>query len=205
MPELPLTAVPRVAPIAREIIDPPPKPPVAPQVMPAALPPKPITLELLSPMDGSGVEVGATRVMGTTSADSIAINGMPVEVAADGSFQRDILLQEGVNLLEVVASTRLGPAKSEQIVVFVVSPVAALPFSLLYPTDGLIATEPTIRVVGVTRPDALVGVNGIPVEVNALGIFSTTLSLEEGDNLIEVVATDLREVRFQTVAVFYTP
>ena len=131
---------------------------------------------------------------------------MPAEVAADGSFQRDLQLRPGVNLLEVVASVPSGRARSEQIVVYVVAPTAGLPFSLLYPIDGVEITEPTISVIGVTVPDAVVGVNGIPAEVNDLGIFSTLVSLDEGANLIEVVAADIRgEVRFQTVAVFYTP
>ncbi len=50
------------------------------------------------------------------------------------------------------------------------------------------------------------GINGIPVEINALGIFSGAVTLEEGPNLIEIVATDIQgNVRFQTVAVFYLP
>ena len=81
-----------------------------------------------------------------------------------------------------------------------------MPFSLFYPLDGLETAEPAIPVLGGTRADAVVGVNGTPVEVNALGIFSTTVALEEGPNFIEVVATDIRgNVRFQTVAVFYLP
>jgi len=114
-------------------------------------------------------------------------------------------LREGVNLLEVVASEPSGRTRAEQIVVFMVYPIAALPFSLLYPKDGLVVTQASIPVVGVTSPGAIVGVNGIPVEVNELGVFSTTVPLKMGDNLIEVVATDIREVRFQTVVVFYTP
>ena len=42
--------------------------------------------------------------------------------------------------------------------------------------------------------------------MNNLGIFSTTVPLEEGVNLIEVVAIDLQDnVNFQTVVVFYIP
>ena len=180
-----------------------PLPPASPS-LPTAIA-EPIRLEIISPIDGSGVEVAATRIIGRTSAAAVDINGIPVEVNEDGSFQRDLPLREGVNLLEIVASTASGRTKSEQIVVFVVLPIAALPFSLLYPFDGVVMKTPTIPIVGVTQSDAVVGVNGIPVEVNDLGNFSTTLTLEEGDNLIEVVATDIREVRFQTVAVFYLP
>ena len=44
------------------------------------------------------------------------------------------------------------------------------------------------------------------MEINAQGIFSTTVSLEESANLIEVVAVDIQDnVNFQTVVVFYTP
>jgi hypothetical protein len=199
--------VPRVAPIDKAVITPTPAlagGTTGPTLSPIAVP-DPIFLQVFSPIDGSGVEVGATRVIGRTSAVTVDINGIPVDLKEDGSFQRDLPLREGVNLLEVVASTSSGRTKSEQVVVFMVAPIAALPFSLLYPFDGLEAATPTIQVIGVTKPDAVVGVNGIPVEVNGLGIFSTTLTLVEGDNLIEVVATDLREVRFQTVAVFYLP
>ncbi len=207
IPEFAPSPVPQVASIDKAVIT--PTPATAEGI--SALPhpptdiPEPIFLQVFSPIDGSGAEVGATRVIGRTSAAAVDINGIPADLNKDGSFQRDLPLREGVNLLEVVATTSSGRTKSEQIVVFVVSPIAALPFSLLYPFDGLEANTPTIQVVGVTQPDAVVGVNGIPVEVNDLGIFSKTLTLVKGDNLIEVVATDLREVRFQTVAVFSLP
>ena len=61
-----------------------------------------------------------------------------------------------------------------------------------------------MTVIGGTNPDAAVAINGAPVEVNALGIFSQAVSLEEGVNLIEVMATDLQaESQFQSIAVFY--
>ena len=89
---------------------------------------------------------------------------------------------------------------------FVVAPTAAIPMSLFYPLDGLEVRKPTITVVGGTRQDAIVGVDGLPVDVNALGIFPTTVSLQEGSNLIEVVATDINEnINFQTIGVFYNP
>ncbi len=207
IPELLPTLIPLAVPSVREITNPTQTPIVLSRVSPTyAEPlPEPITLKILAPIDGSGIEVGYTRVIGTTSATKVEINGIPVEVKIDGSFQRDIQLREGVNLLEVMASEPSGRTKSEQIVVFMVSPVASLPFSLLYPMDGIEVKEPSILVVGVTSPDVIVGVNGIPVEVNARGVFSTTVPLEEGDNLIEVVATDIREVRFQTIVVFHAP
>ena len=191
-------------------ITPGPTPSSAATESDATLPPGtavPLELELLTPQDGAGVETGALRVLGNTRVDAVVgINGVPVEVSADGSFTQDISLEEGINLVEVTATDLAGQTAAEQAMVFFISTAAVLPFSLFYPPDGLETPEPVIPLIGGTTADAVVGVNGTPVEVNALGIFSTTVTLVEGPNFIEVVATDIRgNVRFQTVAVFYLP
>ena len=166
----------------------------------------PLTLQVFTPPNRIGVEVGAVRVAGITSGSEIGINGLPVEVLEDGTFQRDLTLIDGVNLIEVMASGPGGQTTSRQLVVFYVSPTAGLPFTLLYPPDGLTVSQPEVNVLGVTTLDAIVGVNQIPVEVNSLGVFSASVALEEGANLVEVVATNIQgNIRFQTVAVFYTP
>jgi uncharacterized protein YfaP (DUF2135 family) len=142
--------------------------------------------------------------MGITSGIAASINGIPLRVNNSGGFQHDLSLKQGVNLIEVIASDSLGRTTSQQLAVFFISSTAGLPLTLLYPSDGLQVSEPVVSIVGVTRPDAVVGVNEIPVAVDALGIFSTTMELEEGSNLIEVVAADLEgNVRFQTLVVFY--
>ena len=169
--------------------------------------PVPLNLELLAPQDGAGVETGALRVLGKTRVDAVVgINGVPAEVFADGSFTHDLLLEEGINLIEVVASDLNGATVAEQAIVFFIPFTAGLPFALFYPPDGLEVSETDVPVMGGTRPDAVVGVNGTLVAVNALGIFSTTVILDEGPNFIEVVATDIQgNMRSQTVAVFYLP
>ncbi len=167
---------------------------------------EPVTLKILAPQHGVGVEVGAVRVMGFTSGNGITINGVPVEVSNGGIFQRDLPLAEGLNMVEVAASAPLGRTASQKLAVFSISSIAGLPFSLFYPPDGLTVAEPAVTILGATTPDAIVGVNDTPVDVNALGIFSTSVDLVEGPNLVEVVATDIvGNIRFQTVAVFYTP
>ena len=174
---------------------------------PTASPSLPPRLELITPEDGAGVEVDAIRVVGITDVDaSVGVNGVPVEIAADGSFQHDLDLEPGANLIEVVAANLSGAAAFEDRVVFFISTAAGLPFTLFYPPDGLVVSDPDILVIGGTRPEAVVGVNGVPVDINILGIFSTSITLEEGGNFIEVLATDIEgSVRFQTVAVFYIP
>ena len=170
-------------------------------------PNSPLVLELLAPEDGIGVEVDAVRVTGNTRIDAVvSVNGMPVEVSSNGSFQYDLILQEGANLVEVTATTLSDESASQDAAVFFISTAAGLPFTLFYPPDGLTVAVPNIPVFGGTSPGAVVGVNGVPVAINGLGIFSTTVTLEEGANFIEVLATDnVGNVRFQTVGIFYLP
>ena len=179
--------------------------PLEPQPTPTPVP-APLTLEVIAPADGSASEVGFVRVMGTTSGTEVSINGLSVSVAQNGDFQHDLSLRNGVNLIEVVASDDIGRTASRQITVFAVASTASLPFSLFYPPDGLEVSDPVVTLVGATRPDAIVGINNVPVELNGSGIFSTEVALEEGANLIEVVAADINgNVRFQTVVIFYKP
>lgn len=164
-------------------------------------------LRLLSPQNGAAVEINAVRVLGLTRPDSVVeVNGNPVSISAAGLFQHDLLLVEGGNLIEVIATHLSGKTDSRQRAVFFLSPTAGIPLGIFYPADGQLVTHPTVQVLGGTSQDAVVGINGIPVAVNDLGIFSTTVLLQEGSNLIEVMAVDIQQnVTFKTAAVFYEP
>ena len=56
-----------------------------------------------------------------------------------------------------------------------------VPLSILFP-QGLEVDDPHLTIMGATRPDAVIGVNGVPVDVNSFEIFSTAIVLEEGTN-----------------------
>ena len=59
---------------------------------------------------------------------------------------------------------------------------------LLNPSDDEVITgDPSIEVVGRTRIDAMVTVNDSVVEPNVDGRFASTVQLEEGPNIIEVL------------------
>ena len=166
----------------------------------------PLALTLLSPNEGAGVEIGAIRVLGLTRPDAVVeVNQSPVPVAADGTFQQDLLLEEGVNTISATARDPNGNTAVQTVPVLFIPGTSGVPLSVFYP-NGLEVQEPQITVLGATRQDAVVGVNGVPVAVNALGIFSATVPLDEGANLVEVVAVDIDgSVNFQTVVVFYLP
>ena len=195
-------ANPTPVPVQLEVPTPTPKP--IPTLV-VSLTQEQLPLTLLSPIDGAEVASGAVRVLGKTRLDAaVAVNGIPVEVESDGTFQRDILLEEGANLIEVVSTDLYGQLNSQSVAVFFKAPEVGLPLNLFYPPDGLEVSEDSVTVTGGTNPDAAVAINGVPVEINALGIFSKAVPLEEGVNLIEVVGTDLQaDSQSQTIVVFY--
>jgi hypothetical protein len=66
----------------------------------------------------------------------------------------------------------------------------ALILTVLEPADESVVTKSPILVRGQTTAGAVVSVNALLAEVNAAGAFSALIPLEEGPNLIEVVASD---------------
>ena len=76
------------------------------------------------------------------------------------------------------------------------------------PRDNSIVGSADINVIGRSSPDATVSVNGQVADVDASGRFSTAepLTLEEGPNLIEVIASDLAGgVETRVLTVIYIP
>ena len=167
----------------------------------------PLFLSLLYPLDGAEVETTAVRLAGATIPNAtLTVGGAAAEVADDGSFFLDVVLEDGDNSIEVVATDDAGDTISQTVNVVSLATTEQLPFTLFYPPDGLTVSVSTVLVVGATRTDAVVAINGALVEVNSLGIFSSTVSLEEGSNLVEVVATDIGgNTRFETPVLFYEP
>lgn len=71
--------------------------------------------------------------------------------------------------------------------------------------ESVVATS-TIVVSGITVPDAVVSLNGDEVDVDEEGNFSTEVALEEGPNLIWVIASDFEGNEEQrSLTVIYTP
>lgn len=199
----PIVAVVEVEPTPK----PTPTPPVTPALALAPLPaPAGVALTLLSPQDESGIELGVVRVWGSTHSNAtVTVNRTGVDVTDSGAFQRDLTLKEGINSIEVVASSSSGDLASEILQVLYIPSTADPPLSVFYPYGDEVS-QPNIQVIGATRVDAIVGVNGIPVDVNPFGIFATAVSLQEGANLIEVVAVDLDgDVNYRMLVVFYIP
>ena len=65
-----------------------------------------------------------------------------------------------------------------------------IPLTITEPQDETTVYMADLVVKGQTEPDAVVSVEGVTVEVDEHGKFSTIVTLEEGPNLIEVDASD---------------
>ncbi len=68
--------------------------------------------------------------------------------------------------------------------------IKEIKLDILEPKDGAVVTEPTIILRGITSPSAEVFVNDIELQADAQGNFETPLTLEEGENIIAVLAND---------------
>jgi hypothetical protein len=61
---------------------------------------------------------------------------------------------------------------------------------VLSPLDGVVVNTPQVDVIGLAPAGTVLSINDDILIVGADGQFKTTLSLEEGPNLIEFVASD---------------
>jgi len=74
------------------------------------------------------------------------------------------------------------------------------------PTDEGIITTDKVEVIGITTPGAVVSVNGELAEVDGEGNFTMMAVLEEGPNIIEVIASDLEgNQESRTLVIVYVP
>ena len=74
------------------------------------------------------------------------------------------------------------------------------------PQDETVVNTSPIRVIGSTSPEAQVSVNGELIDVDGQGDFAAMVKLEEGPNVIEVIATDYEGNEESCIlAVIYAP
>lgn len=149
-------------------------------------------------------EAGSTiqlYVRGITVSDSVVNN--------EGDFEfLSVHLREGENEIYTVANDDQGNKSGESRTYLVTVDKTAPELSLSAPKDGdrFFDNDNPITVKGSAEEDVEVRINGRFVRTNGDGSFETNLSLSEGDNEIEVKATDEagNEI-MEKVTVNYTP
>ena len=180
--------------------------PLAPTATPT--PPQPLSLEVQGPDDGTTVRNAAVVVHGrTTPGATVTIGPVSTLADPDGTFAVEVRLEPGANRIEIVVSDGGGRTVSATRTVTFEVPASTAFFLLVTdPEDQSIVAAGRQPVSGRTAPDAIVSVNGVGVEVDEAGAFSTTVTLEQGPNLIEVVGTSPDgRVLAAVLAVIYRP
>jgi hypothetical protein len=77
---------------------------------------------------------------------------------------------------------------------------------IISPVDEAVVNTEKIILTGITLPGAVVSVDGALAQVDAIGNFQFTLVLEDGPNIIEVVASDGNGAELsETLRVIYEP
>lgn len=175
---------------------------------PTPPPPSQLFLDVRGPAEGTTVHSDVVVAHGVTnSGTSVEINSEVTPVDEDGGFQTVVTLSSGVNVIEVVATDAQGNRETK-VVTVTSRPLPPQPFFLLItqPEDQSVVRDHNIGLSGRTVPEAVVSVNGISISVDELGIFSTTVTLEPGPNIIDVVATNTDGKILSTVlAVIFRP
>ena len=125
----------------------------------------------------------------TSIGASVSIRGRAVAAGEGGRFQITVPVSPGVNTFDVVAIDAAGNRRSRSLTVTFLPPE---PFFLTVtqPPGESVVFERSIQLWGRTASDAQVTVNGVAIPVDALGIFSTTITLHTGNNRISVLATN---------------
>ena len=151
--------------------------------------PSGLALQVYAPEDGSVVPGSEVAVYGQTSPGArVFIGGEETGVDAQGGFKGEASLAPEENEVVIVALDEEGRRRSISRTVTSL----ALPFLLLVtePENESIVSESMLRLSGRTGPNAIVSINGRSVPVDRFGHFSSSVTLVEGPNVIDVVATN---------------
>ncbi|MEE8046598.1 MAG: hypothetical protein V3T49_07155 [Dehalococcoidia bacterium] len=153
---------------------------------------QPIEMTVLFPADGETLKTDIVRVLVEASLDSqIDINGVIATANVDGTFHADLVLDDGLNFIEITGINSDGSVDNEQLVVIADFSSVSAALSIVSPEDGAITTATSIEITGIASLDSVIQVNGIGATPDSSGIFQVTVELETGSNLIEIISINL--------------
>jgi hypothetical protein len=171
-----------------------------------------LLLEVHEPADGIEVSSDTVIVRGITEPGAaVTVNEVPAILEQEGdqgaAFRGTAALVPGENKIIVEATDNRGNQATRVLTVTSLAP-PPLPFLLVItePRDRSIVSTGIIRLAGRTGPEAVVSVNGVFLNIDVVGNFSTLVPLEPGPNIIDVVSTNSDgQVMSAVAAVIYRP
>jgi hypothetical protein len=144
---------------------------------------------ILSPADGSVTGGSPVTVMGRVTAGmQLSLAGKSVSISSTGDFSVDVPLTEGLQTVTFAVTSLSGNVGQTQLKITLdtTPPVLTITKPVMYST----VTTSIVEVAGKTEPGAILKIAGAAVEVKSDGSFTFNVMLKEGDNLIDITATD---------------
>ncbi|MCK4443063.1 MAG: hypothetical protein KAW09_00865, partial [Thermoplasmata archaeon] len=150
----------------------------------------PPPLIVTEPLSGTWVNYPTVVFRGSSEQGAtVSVGGQLAVVQSDGSFEVPMALLEGANIIDLTATDEAGNIATVQVIVN----VDTIPPFLFVdsPKDGFQTKDAGLLVTGITEPSANLTVNDSPVTVGLDGSFSSLVTLQPGENVIYVNATDM--------------
>ncbi len=149
---------------------------------------EPPEITVSEPINDEWTNESIVNVAGAVPAGaSLKVNGQEATVAEDGTFQREVILQEGDNILRIEATDDVGNVATQELILHRKTTPPGLELNV---EDNAVFQQSEVQLNGKTEPGAVVTVAGQAVTVSPLGEFQTTVNLVDGQNLLDVVAQD---------------
>ena len=182
------TATPPPTATPMPTLTPTPAPTPGPTPTPTPDPDVPFLI-IESPLDRSIIREESVTIQGITSIGaSVSVRGRAVAAGEEGRFRLSVPLAPGVNNLDIFAINPDGQRQGRTLTVTYL-PLEPCFLTITQPDEqDRTVAQPTVRLWGRTASDATVSVNGIALPVDQLGIFSTTISLQPGLNVVDVIS-----------------
>lgn len=149
---------------------------------------QPPEIVLAEPSNDLWTNESLITVSGAVPAGSrLKVNGQEATIGEAGEFTREVILQEGDNILRLEATDDVGNVTMQEIIVHRKTTPPTLSLNL---EDGATFQQAEVQIIGKTEPGATVLIGGQVVAVSSVGEFQATVNLASGANLLEVVAQD---------------
>ena len=158
-----------------------------------------LPLSITEPADSATINGDAVTVQGTTTPGAtVSVNDNVVTADSTGAFSTNVSLDAGPNAIDVIA-TDDNNNQGEVLLMVDAMPTTSttlgasqgtLPLTITSPIDSATLSTSTVIVQGQTTPGATVTANSNSDVADANGNFSIDVSLDNGPNAIDVIATD---------------
>jgi hypothetical protein len=146
-------------------------------------------IEVISPKEGATIGTSKITLVAKTEPEDVTIEvkGKDVPVDIDGTFETELILEEGVNAIDISGIDGVG--NERHITLRVTLDMVPPWIKLIQPVPGETFTSKDVPVNGYVEQGTRVYVNEREVEV-VFGQFETFVSTQEGNVVLSVVAID---------------